>query len=96
MRATHRDITRDNPHIRFELLDCPECIYLNEHGRCRLRKSICDGGKCLYQKSAAAENASYEKWRNRLQGLSEQRQSEIANKYFGGKYPWREDKRRGP
>lgn len=32
-------------------------------------------------------------WMCRLKGLPEEQQSHIAKKYYGGKMPWREDKR---
>lgn len=30
------------------------------------------------------------RWKERLSGLSFERQSQIAKKYYGGKYPWKD------
>lgn len=91
MRATHRDISRSNEHIRFELLDCPECIYLSENGKCvhRVGKVKCIGVDCPFRTTARNEKEQELSWKERLCSLSENEQNKIAEKYYGGKMPWR-------
>ncbi|MCI7767632.1 MAG: hypothetical protein MSJ26_06610 [Oscillospiraceae bacterium] len=73
-----------------ELLNLPDCRFLNEKGGCgRLSIPRCRGGSCSFF-SAASDSADLSSWRARLSLLSEEEQVRIARKYYGGKRPWKD------
>ena len=70
----------------FELLECPECVYLTEKGKCALRHGACRGKSC----AAAFSTEKFRRWQKRLQALTDKEQIRIAEKYYRGRTPWRD------
>lgn len=70
----------------------PDCIHLNERGKCRfLKTENCLGDKCSFaitvQKIAEKETLCAE----RLCSLPEDKQVKISKKYYSGKMPWKKE-----
>ena len=79
-------------HNSAALLRLPDCIFLQENGRCsRLEHSFCVGETCSFLTSHLKSDEGKSKWAVRLSALSEQKQNEIAKKYYGGKRPWKDE-----
>ncbi|MGN0638858.1 MAG: hypothetical protein ACI4J0_10840 [Huintestinicola sp.] len=73
-----------------EMLSLPDCRFLNEKGGCeRLSFSRCTGEKCTFF-SPGKSGTDLSGWKSRLSLLSEEEQSRIAKKYYGGKRPWKD------
>ncbi len=70
--------------------DLPDCIHLNERGKCRfLKTENCLGSKCSFattrQNIAEKEMLCAE----RLCSLPAEKQIKISKKYYDGKMPWK-------
>ena len=77
-------------HNSAALLKLPDCIFLQENGKCtRLNCDFCRGIECSFLTTHARANEGKSKWSTRLSGLSEHQQTEISKKYYGGTKPWR-------
>jgi len=77
-------------HNSATLLTLPDCIFLQENGRCsRLDRDFCAGEECSFLTSHLQSDEGKSKWATRLSALSEQQQNEIAKKYYGGTKPWK-------
>jgi len=73
-----------------------ECISFNiENGRfmcIATTNETCDGVECTFHRTAKAQRASLGQAHARLRSLPEEAQVSIADTYYDGKMPWREDK----
>ena len=77
-------------HNSAALLKLPDCVFLQENGRCsRLNRNFCTGEGCSFLTSQLKSNEVKSKWATRLSTLSEQQQNRIAKKYYGGTKPWK-------
>lgn len=91
MRATHGPDDLNDPHAHFELLYCPDCIYLSERGKCALLNvASCMGKRCTAKESPRDRALSLAHWKSRLCGLPREKQEDIAKKYYGGHFPWKD------
>ena len=76
-------------HNSAALLTLPDCLFLQENGKCsRLDRNFCVGERCSFLTSRLQTGDEKSKWASRLSSLSEQKQNEIAKKYYGGAKPW--------
>ena len=81
-------------HNSAALLALPDCVFLQENGRCsRLNREACAGEDCSFLTTHERSDQGRYKWASRLSALSEARQSEIAKKYYGGTKPWKNESR---
>lgn len=72
-----------------DMIALPDCCWLSEQGYCtRLRVTSCAGQSCPFLKTQEQEQSAFEKAQQRLRDLDPARQQKIANKYYGGSYPW--------
>ncbi len=79
-------------HNSATLLTLPDCLFLQENGRCsRLERNLCVGEECSFLTSRLQADEGKSKWATRLSALSEQKQNEIAKKYYGGAKPWKNE-----
>ncbi len=79
-------------HNSAALLKLPDCVFLQENGRCsRLDRDFCTGQKCSFLTSHSKSEEGKSKWASRLSALGEHQQNEIAKKYYGGKRPWKDE-----
>lgn len=77
-------------HNSAALLTLPDCVFLQENGRCsRLDRDFCAGESCTFLTSPTKSNEGKSKWATRLSTLSERQQNEISKKYYGGTKPWK-------
>lgn len=77
-------------HNSAALLSLPDCIFLQENGRCsRLDRNFCAGESCSFVTLRDKSDEGKSKWAKRLSALSEKQQNEIAKKYYGGTRPWK-------
>ena len=68
-------------HNSAALLALPDCVFLQENGRCsRLNREACAGEDCSFLTTHERSDQGRYKWASRLSALSEARQSEIAKK----------------
>lgn len=78
-------------HNSAALLSLPDCIFLQENGKCsRLSLDFCTGNTCSFLTSHNKSDEGKSKWAQRLSALSEKQQSDIAKKYYGGTKPWKD------
>lgn len=76
-----------NRYADVELINLPDCEGLLKNGKCNyLNVSACIGAKCTYFRHKGAQDESYK----RLCCLDEATQNHIAQKYYGGKRPWKD------
>jgi len=81
-----------NKFSNIELLDCPNCHGLSEHGKCMwLTLSYCKGVDCTFMKIKETYVSSLKKAQERLSTLDEKKQARIAQKYYDGKRPWKQE-----
>lgn len=91
MKALRNLPDMNNPHAHFELLSCPDCIYLSERGNCALLNvTSCMGERCTAKESSRSKARSLAQWKSRLCGLPLEKQEDIAKKYYGGHFPWKD------
>jgi hypothetical protein len=64
------------------------CIYNSDNCRALSIKD-CIGKQCPFYRSPESIEKSREQWKMRLLSLPDERQSEIAKKYYGGNMPWK-------
>lgn len=77
-------------HNSVALLSLPDCVFLQENGRCsRLTLDLCAGERCSFLIPPERSDEGRGRWARRLCALSEQQQDKIAKKYYGGKRPWK-------
>ncbi len=75
---------------KLQPLHFPECVYLTEHYRCGiLRVKACSGAAGSYCQSRRKHLESERTWSSHMNGLSEEKQTQIATAYYGGKMPWK-------
>ena len=75
---------------KLQPLNFPECVYLTEHYRCGiLRIKACSGKACSFCQSRRKHSESERAWSSRMNRLSEEKQTQIAAAYYGGKMPWK-------
>lgn len=91
MKANYNLADLNNPHAHFELLTYPDCIYLSEQGKCSLLNvPSCMGERCTAKESCQGKAQSLANWKSRLCGLPPGKQEDIAKKYYGGHFPWKD------
>lgn len=66
-----------------------KCIHFDANTCKILRVKACREDCSFYREVNQAE-VSFTEWRQRMNGLDAERQSEIAAVYFGGKMLWKE------
>ena len=67
-----------------------ECIWLLDDSVCELMKSSrCRGENCTFRRTAVQSQQANAVWQARMASLSEEQQSKIAKKYYGGNMPWK-------
>lgn len=70
--------------------DLPDCIHLNERGKCRfLKTENCLGKKCSFATTVQNIAEKQTVCAERLCSLPEEKQIKISNKYYSGKMPWK-------
>lgn len=79
-----------NSAAQDDLLDLPDCSSLTEKGGCSLLNiNHCTGQGCRFIHTTEDEKRAVTHWRNRLLALSNDEQTKIAKKYYGGSMPWK-------
>ena len=71
------------------------CVLYNTETRgCPLMSlEMCDGKtECKFRKTEQQKADAYERWRKRLNSLTDGEQDYINRKYYYGKRPWKEGK----
>lgn len=72
--------------------DLPDCIYLDERGKCRfLKTDTCLGKECSFVATVQSIAEKETLCAERLCSLSEEKQVRISKKYYNGKMPWKKD-----
>lgn len=68
----------------------PDCMALTENGGCSLLKNNqCSGAGCCFVHTAEDNISAAAHWKKRLLSLSDEEQTKISKKYYGGLMPWR-------
>jgi hypothetical protein len=74
------------------LIRHPDCCALSERGKCtRLTLNNCLGESCTFKRNRKEDLDSLQCAHQRLSNLDISAQTHIANKYFGGSMPWKEE-----
>ena len=69
--------------------DKMDCFGTNEDGRCTvLSGGSCEGTSCRFHKTVEEYQESLKKAQERLRGLPEYQQDDIAERYYGGVRKW--------
>lgn len=66
------------------------CVGISGGGQCkRLNVKECTGKNCAFYQTEKQESISREKAFKRIASLEHLEQKTIADKYYGGKMPWK-------
>lgn len=83
-----------NRYSNLSLIKLPDCVALSDLKKCkRLTTLVCDIKKCPFKQDYDEETDSIHQAYERISRLDDNIQARIANKYYKGNMPWKNNKK---